>query len=118
MFSSGCKVCQFSEHSSSPGTTFCGLVEVFINIASARMSDSQKLVLCTSYDVLKHNNMTLTALADVISRRTGVPYSTVKWNLRSLVDLGLLVGGDANNRGEPACFTESGLMLVEHLRSE
>ncbi len=79
------------------------------------MSPTQKLVLATSVGVLKHRKMSLTALADLVSRRTGVPYSTVKWNIRALVAMGFLVGGDANNRGEPALFTEVALMLVEHM---
>jgi hypothetical protein len=88
---------------------------VFLSLANSRMSPTQKLVLMTSVGVLKHREMSLTALADLVSRRTGVPYSTVKWNIRALVAMGLLVGGDVNNRGEPAMFTEVALMLVEHM---
>ena len=59
--------------------------------------------------------MTLTSLADKISRRTQIPYSTVKWNLRSLVSIGLLVGGDAIRRGQLAGFTSIAKMLVAFL---
>ena len=56
--------------------------------------------------------MTLTSLADRISRTTKIPYSTVKWNLRVLVNLGLLVGGSAESRGKHAGFTSIAVMLI------
>ena len=97
------------------GPAFRNLVSVFLSLADLRMSPTQKLVLATSVDILKHREVSLTAVADLVSRRTGVPYSTVKWNIRALATMGFLVGGNATNRGEPAMFTEVALMLVEHL---
>jgi hypothetical protein len=60
----------------------------------------------------------MTALADKVSRRSGVPYSTVKWNLRSLKDMGLLTGGDLNNKGQFASLTDEARMLVEYLERD
>ena len=79
------------------------------------MSNTQKLVLKNSVQVLTHNELTLTSLADRVSRKTGVPYSTVKWNVRALVDLGLLTGGDVSRRGQLASFTLVADMLAKYL---
>jgi hypothetical protein len=114
VFSSGSKTCQMCEKAPY-GPSFRNLVSVFLSLMDSKMSPTQKLVLASSVAVLKHREMSLTALADLVSRRTGVPYSTVKWNIRALVAMGFLVGGDVSNRGEPAMFTEVGVMLVEHL---
>ncbi|MFW9927720.1 MAG: hypothetical protein ACFFDM_13305 [Candidatus Thorarchaeota archaeon] len=82
------------------------------------MSDAQKLVLRMSRELLRYNDMTLTALADMVSRRSAVPYSTVKWNLRSLKDMGLLTGGDLNNKGQFAGLTVEAQMLVDYLERD
>lgn len=115
-FSSGLNACEeckrFVDQSS-----FEKLATAYFNLADARLSETQKTVLRCSVKVLTHNKMTLTSLADKISRRIQVPYSTVKWNLRSLVDLGLLVGGDAIRRGQLARFTSIAQLLVAFLET-
>ncbi len=103
----------FSEREVS--TTFQSLLASFFQLAEARLSDSQKLVLRMSRELLRFYEMTLTALADMVSRQSGVPYSTVKWNLRSLKNMGLLTGGDLNNKGQFACLTYEAQMLVDYL---
>ncbi len=103
----------FSEREVS--TTYQSLLASFLQLADARLSDAQKLVLRMSRELLRHNDMTLTALADMVSRRSAVPYSTVKWNLRSLKDMGLLTGGDLNNKGQFASLTVEAQMLVDYL---
>ncbi|MBD3405133.1 MAG: hypothetical protein GF411_03235 [Candidatus Lokiarchaeota archaeon] len=80
------------------------------------MSDTQKTVLKTSAEILRTRVLTITALADEISCRTGIPYSTVKWNLRALMDFGLLTGGHADNKGQPSCLKPAALLLVEYLK--
>ena len=97
------------------GPSFESLQSAFLRLAETRLSPTQKTVLRFSVKFLQFRELTLTALADLVSRRTSVPYSTVKWNLRSLVDLGFLEGGDAINRGELARFTEEAAMVVRHL---
>lgn len=97
------------------GPAFESLMSAFLNMAEARLSPTQKTVLQCSVRTLEFGDLTLTALADQVSRKTGVAYSTVKWNLKSLVEIGLLVGGDAANRGAPARFTEVAVMLARHL---
>ncbi|UCH05248.1 MAG: hypothetical protein JSW05_03540 [Candidatus Thorarchaeota archaeon] len=81
------------------------------------MSENQKLVLRVSAELLKNSDLTVTALADLVSRRTTVPYSTTKWNLRSLMNMGLLTGGDMENKGQPARLTSSAMMLADFLCS-
>ena len=97
------------------GPSFESLASAFLTLAETRLSPTQKTVLQASVNYLQYRELTLTALADLVSRKTSVPYSTVKWNLRSLVDLGFLVGGNAINRGEPARFTKEAAMVVNHL---
>ncbi|MFW9868383.1 MAG: hypothetical protein ACFFEL_02040 [Candidatus Thorarchaeota archaeon] len=82
------------------------------------MSDTQKLVLRLSRNLLRYHDLSLTGLADMVSRRSAVPYSTVKWNLRSLKDMGLLTGGDLNNKGQFAFLTVEAQMLVDYLERD
>ena len=115
-FSSGLSACKECERFLDI-SSFDQLTTAYFNLADARLSKTQKTVLRCSVNVLTHNEMTLTSLADKISRRTQVPYSTVKWNLRSLVSIGLLVGGDATRRGQLAGFTSIAKMLVAFLET-
>ena len=110
-FSTGLSACKECERTSS----FKNLAASYLSLANARMSTTQKMVLKSSVHILTHNELTLTALADRVSRKTGVPYSTVKWNVRALVDLGLLNGGDVRRRGKLASFTTTADMLVRYL---
>jgi hypothetical protein len=107
----------FSEREVST-TTFQSLLASFFQLAEARLSDSQKLVLRMSRELLMYHELTLTALADMVSRRSSVPYSTCKWNLRSLKDMGLLTGGDLNNKGRFAYLTDEAQMLVDYLERD
>ncbi len=112
MFSGSDKTCSMCKRTHL-GSAFQRLASAFLKLAECKMNATQKLVLVHSVDVLRHREASLTALADLVSRRSGVAYSTVKWNLRFLVSVGLLIGGDATNRGAPAEFTDQALMLVE-----
>lgn len=114
MFSNGSKTCPMCKQNPA-GSSFRRLVSVFLKLAESKMNSTQKAVLVCSVNLLRHREVSLTSLADMVSRKSGVAYSTVKWNLRSLVSMGLLAGGDSSNRGEPAQFTEEALMLVEYL---
>jgi hypothetical protein len=95
--------------------SFESLAATFFRLAEARLSDTQKTVLKTSAELLRFHDLTVTALADHVSRRSRVPYSTVKWNLRSLIDMGLLVGGDMASRGAQADLTATAKMLAAYL---
>ncbi len=99
-------------------TTFQSLAASFFRLAEARLSDTQKQVLRMSHELLKHHEMTLTALADQVSRRSTVPYSTAKWNLRSLKNMGLLTGGNLSNKGQLACLSSEAQMLADYLEKD
>ena len=90
----------FSSDRKVSTTGFNNLLASFFKLAESRMSDTQKHVLRLSHQVLKFNDLTVTALADLVSRRSNVPYSTTKWNLRSLKEMGLLTGGNLHRKGE------------------
>lgn len=114
MFSSGHQVSeQFTHTADKP--TFESLAASFLRLADLRLSSTQKTVLRMSAQLLDHHHLTVTGLADLLSRRSPVPYSTAKWNLRSLMDLGLLAGGDTQCRGLRANLTPSGRMLAAYL---
>jgi len=96
-------------------TNFQSLATSFFRLADARLSDTQKQVLRMSHELLKHHKLTLTALADQVSRRSSFAYSTVKWNLRSLKNMGLLTGGNLNSKGQLACLTTEAQILADYL---
>ena len=98
-------------------TAFQSLAASFFRLAEARLSDTQKQVLCMSHRLLKFYELTLTALADLVSRRSNVAYSTVKWNLRSLKNMGLLTGGNLSSKGQLACLTHEAQMLADYLEN-
>ena len=117
VFSSANQVFQES-HKPFAKPSFESLAASFLSLAEMRMSETQKHVLRVSAQLLRHNDLTVTALADLVSRRTSVAYSTVKWNLRSLLDLGLLSGGDMENRGQLAKLTDAAVMLANFLEEQ
>ena len=108
----------FSSDRKVSTTSFNNLVASFFKLAEARMSDTQKTVLKLSHQLLKFNDLTVTALADLVSRRSNVPYSTTKWNLRSLKEMGLLTGGNLHRKGEHASLTREARMLADHFEKE
>ncbi|UCE09595.1 MAG: hypothetical protein JSW61_11565 [Candidatus Thorarchaeota archaeon] len=114
VFSSGQKAhTEYAEPVNTP--PFESLASSFLSLAEHRLSDMQKTVLVMSAKVLEYHDLTVTALADHMSRRSHVPYSTLKWNLRLLTKMGLLVGGDTKNRGRKASLTEAARLLIHHL---
>ncbi|MFO7835482.1 MAG: hypothetical protein R6V83_02415 [Candidatus Thorarchaeota archaeon] len=108
-----CEACP--QHRESDRPTFRSLVQAFRDLAEARLSATQKYVLQKSADLLRYHDLTVTGLADLLSEQTEVPYSTAKWNLRSLMDMGLLEGGNSEHKGLSARLTGSAKLLAEHL---
>ena len=113
VFSSGYEASENCKYQAKP--SFESLASSFLRLAEDRMSLTQKLILQMSARLLRHHDLTVTALADLVSRRSSVPYSTVKWNMRCLMELGLLYGGNSENKGQLARCSEAALMLAEHL---
>ena len=116
VFSSGHEASE--EHKYQARPSFESLASSFFRLADDRMSQTQKLVLWMSARLLRYHDLTVTALADLVSRRSSVPYSTVKWNLRCLIHLGLLHGGNTSKRGQKARCSETGLMLAEFFEEQ
>ncbi len=114
VFSSGHEA-KFTHTACADLPSFDSLAESFFKLAVARMSDTMKLLLKMSAQLLRFHTLTVTALADLLSQRSSVPYSTVKWNLRLLMELDLLIGGDTEHRGRPASLTPTAYMLVHYL---
>ena len=108
----------FSSDRKVSTTSYYSLMASFFRLADARMSDTQKTVLKMSHSLLKFNDLSVTALADLVSRRSCVPYSTVKWNMRSLKEMGLLTGGDMNCKGERARLTREAQLLADYFEKE
>lgn len=99
-------------------TGFESLMASFFKLADVRLSSTQKQVLSLSNNLLRVREVSMTALADLVSRRSNVPYSTVKWNLRSLKEMGLLTGGDSASKGKPAQLTEEAQMLADYFEKQ
>ena len=99
-------------------TTFQSLLASFFQLADARLNDTQKLVLRMSRELLRFHDLTLTALSDKVSQRSNVPYSTAKYCMRSLKDMGLLTGGDLSNKGQVARLTNEAQILVDYLERD
>jgi len=112
------QVTVFSSDREVSRTAFASLAASFFRLAEVRLSPTQKVVLCTSHGLLRDRTVSMTALADLISRTSGVAYSTVKWNLRALRKMGLLIGGDSDCKGRPAHLTVEGRMLAEYFDSQ
>lgn len=94
---------------------FSILMRSFVRLARFRLSSKQKLLLKKSKLLLSSRKMTLTSLAEYLSSELNLAHSTVKWNLRALRDVGLLTGGDVNEKGINAELTLAGELLAESL---
>jgi len=94
---------------------FSIVMRSFVRLAQFRLSTKQKLLLKKSKTLLSSRKMTLTSLAEYLSTELNLAHSTVKWNLRALRDVGLLKGGDVNEKGINAELTLAGALLVESL---
>lgn len=114
VFSSGHKA-NFTDSAYKELPSFQCLMNSFLKLAETRMSDAMKRTLMLSARLLRFHVLTITSLADKISRKSSMPYSTVKWNLRYLMRLGLIDGGDSDHRGKEARLTNTGYFLVQHM---
>jgi len=86
----------------------------FIKFALIKLTRRQKQILVEAY-FNADDSITLTALAKKIALKTGIPESTVKWNLRLLRDLGLLSGGSIDRKNVPFKLSKAGQTLIEYI---
>ncbi len=67
------------------------LADAFTKLAITRLTEKQQTLLKSAKDVLRYNPLlSPTALAEHLSRKLPMPLSTVKFNLRVLLNAGLL----------------------------
>jgi len=89
------------------------LEQALVKFAMSELTDLQKTLLKKVRE--NEGKKTLTALTRELSKRYGIPESTVKWNLRKLRDMGLIIAGNAESKGTPVSLTEIGRLVVRHL---
>ena len=90
-------------------------VSIF-TFAVARLSRRQKLLLKELAQILDRNrDLTMTSAGRILSLKLKLPESTVKWNLRELRDMGLIVAGDVNSKGTSVRLTDIGQIIARGL---
>ena len=57
----------------------------------------------------------VTNLIERLSEKHNIPPSTLRWNLKRLVDSGLIIAGNSKNKGIFVKLTESGKLICEIL---
>ncbi len=84
--------------------------------AMARLNERQKLLLKELAQILDRNReLTMTSAGRILSLKLRLPESTVKWNLRELRNMGLIIAGDVNNKGTSVRLTEVGQIIARKL---
>ena len=59
--------------------------------------------------------ITVTNLVEVLSRNYSIPASTLRWNIKKLVELNLITAGNSKNKGIPVELTDSGKFICKFL---
>jgi len=93
------------------------LEESLKRICSKKLTQLQKRILLHIAET-EHLGLTCSGQVREISRRMGIPESTVKWSIRALREFYLIEGGNIDNRGIPAKVTYPGLLIAEGLRRD
>lgn len=84
--------------------------------AMARLNERQKLLLKELARILdRSRGLTMTSAGRILSLKLRLPESTVKWNLRELRNMGLIIAGDANSKGTSVRLTEVGEIIARKL---
>ena len=90
-------------------------VSIF-TFAAARLSRRQKLLLKELARILDRNrDLTMTSAGRILSLKLKLPESTVKWNLRELRDMGLIIAGNVNSKGTSVRLTDIGQIIARRL---
>ncbi|MFX1575930.1 MAG: hypothetical protein ACFFCF_02025 [Promethearchaeota archaeon] len=73
------------------GSFFRLLANTFAQLAKTRLTEKQRFLLHASrYAIQYHPSLSPTALADYLARKFQLPLSTTKFNLKVLINAGLL----------------------------
>jgi hypothetical protein len=92
-----------------------GLNGHLLELAQMVLSERQKFLLLSASEELRYDSMTLTRLCERLARELRMSYSTVKWNLKRLRVLKLLLGGTEKSKGVHAQLTPLGYLIVSML---
>ena len=92
------------------------LAEALTQLAFARLTKKQRKLLVASHAALGyHPALSLSALADYLSKNLSMPLSTVKFNLAVLRKAGLLRNACFAKRRHSASLSPAGRLLVRLL---
>jgi DNA-binding transcriptional ArsR family regulator len=84
-----------------------------IALASTRLTKKQMMMLRWIAENYREE-MVYTNLIERISKVTGLPRSTVRWNMRGLRDAGIISAGDKDTKGVPVRLTGRGSIMLEY----
>jgi hypothetical protein len=105
---------------SSVGSLFSGridhrLLKHLLVMAQSILTPRQKALLVSAIQELRWNQVTLTRLCERLSRELKMSYSTVKWNIKRLATMKLLLGGTETSKGVDARPTTLGCLIASTL---
>ncbi len=84
------------------------------SLASRGLTGKQRILLKWLAERYE-GGMNYTALIDRLSEELGIPSSTIRWNLRTLRESGLIRAGRREEKGIPVELTWKGRMMAEYL---
>jgi hypothetical protein len=92
------------------------LADGFTKLARNRLTKKQQKLLLATREANRYRPMlSYTALADYLSRKLKMPFSTVKFNLRVLRKTGLLTTLATDKQSNAATLSHCGQLLVQLL---
>lgn len=92
------------------------LASAFSKLAKTRLTEKQQFLLFATQNTLRyHPNLSLTALADYLSKKFEMPLSTTKFNLKILKDAGLLECTFKRKRRATTSLSYGGQLLTQLL---
>ncbi|MCS7139518.1 MAG: hypothetical protein N3F04_00185 [Candidatus Nezhaarchaeota archaeon] len=90
------------------------LEQALTKMAISKLTELQKRILLILYRK-GNGEHTLSSLVRMLSTELRVSESTLKWNLRGLRDVGLIVSGSAKTKGLPVSLTYAGVVVARYM---
>jgi hypothetical protein len=98
------------------GSFFQLLANTFAQLAKTRLTEKQRFLLHASrYAIQYHPSLSPTALADYLARKFQLPLSTTKFNLKVLINAGLLEINSSRKRRTTILLSFGGHLLTQLL---
>ena len=95
---------------------FLQLASAFSMLAKSRLTRKQLFLLFATRQALRyHPDLSLTGLAEYLSRKWQLPLSTAKFNLKTLRDAGLLETRSTTKRRTTLSLSFGGQLLLQLL---